>query len=451
MKKAKIFLLSFLFSLVAHAAVITVVNPGNNNNLNTNLNAAVSAAVIGDTVQIPTGVFKITTANITINKAISLCGSAPGTVLYRDEAYTDGDLNYETMITFNINSRIPCGVEVYNLELRSQIPLINAGDGGSLTLDVGLKLVNATGFKVYNCTFKWFGDSGLQIRHYDDVCHGLIYNNVFDTNTKGLDGLGYGYGVVIYGQSLKWVDEPGYGTDNFVFIENNTFYNHRHSISSAGCARFVFRYNFIQNNRLNSPYWQAIDAGHQAREDSPGTNRHGTAVAEIYGNKVTNTTRIDGVTAMANGCPSSQMEERGIGIMNGHVLCYNDTFAGVRFPIGFIQNESTTYPYPFPEQVGAKSGKREGRSGAGTDLYSTEGNAWVWDISHIVYTLASGAITQKMFNYTAAVYGGPGVSTDYIAPGRDYNYNSGTAGAGAKPLYTPYPHPHPYRNMKYKN
>lgn len=448
MKKFKFILLSLLISLYANAATVFVTNPGTGNDITTNLQNALNSANNYDVVEIPTGSFKVNATSVSTTKLVSIKGQGVGnTILFRDAALSDASILSKPIITMNINSRVPCGVEVYGIEFRSKSPY-----GESAAQDIGLKIVNCVGVKVHDCKFSFFGESGLEVRHYDDIPKGLIYNNIFFHNVKTSTGLGYGYGIVVYGESVKWMDDVSFGTDNFLFIENNQFYDHRHSISSAGCAMVVIRYNKFQNNKIAQSTWQAIDAGHQAREATSGTNRNGTRGAEIYGNSIINTTRIDSSTAMANGCPDTQIEERAIGIMNGDALVYNDTISGCRFAVGLIQNESTTYPYPFIQQCGAKSGKRDGRTiNSSTSVYNAEGDPWIWNINFTSFTLTGGGYCQKLWNYTAATYGGPGVSTDYICPVRDYRYDAATSGGVQKPLYTAYTYPHPMRNVPWKN
>jgi hypothetical protein len=450
MKKIK-FLISFLLlSVCIQASTILVTNPGTGNDITSNLQTAVNAAVNYDLIEIPTGAFKVNATSISTTKLISFKGQGVGsTILYRDAALSDASILSKPIITLTINSRVPCGVQVYGIEFRSKSPY-----GASVAQDIGLKVINAVGARVYNCKFSYFGEAGLDWRHYDDDPKGLIDNNIFFHCVKGgSGGLGYGYGIVVYGESSKWIDDVAFGTDNFLFIENNQFYDNRHSVSSAGCALVVIRYNFFQNNNIANYTWQCIDGGHQARELTSGTNRNGTRGAEIYCNKIINSMRTDSSVAMANGCPDDKIQERGIGIMNGDVLCYKDTVIGCRFAFGFIQNESAVYAYPFIQQCGAKSGKREGTSGGNlSGIFANEGDPWVWDMYFPnLYTLTGGGYCQKMWNYTAAVYGGPGVFSDYISPIRDYLYNSGTSGVGAKPLYTPYTYPHPLRSMNNKN
>lgn len=417
---------------------INIVNPGNGNDIRTNAMTAIAAAADGDLVLFPSGSFTVS-QTITITKKIRLGGAGIGnTILYRDEATSDATLTgWGPMILFNINSDTRSNVEVYGIEARSQIPLITAGDGGSLAADVGLKFINCVDFKVHDCKFMYFGNGGIDVRHRDYLARGLIYNCQFFRNAKGTDGLGLGYGVVVYGEGLNWVKNLKYGTADAIFIENCDFKYHRHSIACAGCSRYVARYNTFDFNIISPPYSHCIDT-HQDRGLGNGTNTYGARLTEVYNNTITNTTRIDGVTAMANGCPDNQIEERAIGCGNGDMVVHDNTISGFRFAVGVYQGESSSAPYPYLHQIGYASGKAKGRNHTGTSAAQSDGDLWVWNNNFTTFTLTGGGACQYLWNYTAAAYGGPGVSTDYIALDRDYHLS-------AKPGYVPYPYPHPRR------
>lgn len=432
---------TYILLSTSFAATINVANPGTGNDIRANWNTAIASANDGDLVVIPNGSFTVTQTLVTTKK-IKLKGGGIGvTILYRDESVSDATLeSWGPMITFNINDDRSSGVEIAKLELRSQIPLIVSGDGGSLAADIGLKMINCVDFLIHDCKFMYFGNGGIDVRHKDYLARGVIYNCKFYRNAKGTDGLGLGYGVVIYGESNKWYRNAGLGTSNFIFIENCRFDYHRHSIASAGCSRYVARYDSIMNNIVSPPYSHGVDT-HQARELTSGTNRHGSRATEVYNNWIINPTRIDGTTPMANGCPDNQIEERAIGLGNGDMVVHDNYISGYRFATGLYQNESATARYPYIEQIGWASGKRYGRSHTGTDGSYGEGDAFIWNNTFVTFTLTGGGACQLTWNYTSASYGGVGVSTDYIAKNRDWH-------DVAKPGYVSYTYPHPLREKQ---
>ena len=152
MKRIKLLALLILFSIHSFGATINVANPGTGNDIRANWNTAIASANDGDLVVIPNGSFTVTQTLVTTKK-IKLKGGGIGvTILYRDESVSDATLtSWGPMITFNINDDRPSGVEIAKLELRSQIPLITAGDGGSLAADIGLKMINCVDFLIHDC------------------------------------------------------------------------------------------------------------------------------------------------------------------------------------------------------------------------------------------------------------------------------------------------------------
>jgi len=421
-------------ALVSNTIYIT--SPGATNDIRANFNTAVSSANDGDIVVVPNGSFTVT-QTVTITKKIKVTGGGIGvSILYRDESVSDATLSgWGPMITFNINDDKPSGIEFAKLELRSQIPLITAGDGGSLASDVGLKFINAVDFLVHDCKFMYFGNGGIDVRHRDYLARGVIYNCKFYRNAKGTDGLGLGYGVVVYGEANKWYSNTQLGSSNFIFIEDCRFDYHRHSIACAGCSRYVARYDSVMYNIVSPPYSHAIDT-HQDRELTSGTNRFGARATEVYNNWIINPTRIDGTTAMANGCPDNQIEERAIGCGNGDMVVHDNYISGFRFAIGGYQGESNTYRYPYLHQVGWASGKQYGRNHTGTDGSKGDGDLFYWSNTFTTFTLTGGGACQLFWNYTAS--GGNGTSSNYLMLERDYH-------PSAKPGYVPYTYPHPLR------
>jgi hypothetical protein len=425
----------------AFLATINIANPGTGNDIRANWNTAESSAVPGDILIFPNGSFTVTQTMSTTKKIKVKGGGIGVTILYRDESVSDATLSsdsWKIMLHFNINDDSGnSGVEVAKLELRSQIPLIATGDGGSLASDVGLKITNCVDFLVHDCKFMYFGNGGIDVRHRDDLARGVIYNCKFFRNAKGTDGLGLGYGVVIYGESNKWCKNTGFGTSNFIFIENCRFDYHRHSIASAGLSRYVARYDSVLYNIISGPNAHAIDT-HQARELTTGTNRHGSRATEVYNNWIINPTQINGTTPIANGVRYDSLEERAIGCGNGDMVVHDNYISGYRFPIGVFQLESSSYRYPYLEQPGSGSGKKYGRSHTGTDGSKSDGDVFIWSNTTVLVTLKSGVLTQPIFIYNTASYGGVGVASDYIALNRDYHIVT-------RPGYASYTYPHPLR------
>jgi len=162
-------------------------------------------------------------------------------------------------------------------------------------------------------------------------------------------------------------------------------------------------------------------------------NTFGTRAVEIYNNSIINSTRIDGTTPMANGCPDNQLEERAIGITAGDALVYSNTISGFRFAIGLISSEATASgsPYPYIQQPGWLSGLRNSGS-TGTDNFNGNGDLWYWNNNFTTFTLTGGGTCVLFYNYDAS----GGTTGTYFTINRDYH-------AIAKPGYVGYVYPHP--------
>lgn len=427
-------------------ATIVVTDPGSNNDIYTNLLAAFNAASDGDTVSIPYTNTYIMTGNITVTKKISLIGNGLyNTIIKRSEASSDANLeSWNSMITFTRSDDKPCGISVSGITFKSKLPSINDGsDGLSTAADVGVKFNNCVDFKIYNCRFENFGNGGIDVRHKDYFARGLIYSCEFYHNAKGSDGLGLGYGITIYGEGKEWYSNVKFGSADMIFIEDCTFDYHRHSIASAGGSRHVVRYNNFRFNIISPPYSHCIDT-HESRgfigsngKYQQTTNSYGSRIIEVYNNTIINSTRIDGTTPMANGCPDNQLEERAIGITSGQAVVYNNACSGYRFMIGLISSDATANGnYPFMQQPGWMSGRRKGAGHTGTDSTSGGDDLYYWNNSFTGYTLTGGGTCQAFYNYDAS---GGNYGTMFALE-REYH-------PIAKPNYTAYPYPHPNRKV----
>lgn len=200
---------------------------------------AVSAAKEGDTVVVPSGTATWTTT-LEITKNVTLQGAGQGVTVIIDE--------------------IPRG---------SQPPLINAS-----TTSVG-------NFRLTGFTFKGgivnTGTVSNGVIKIAGTCHATRVDHCTFTQLNGVSLAFYGFiwGVVDHCDFVtsgshsifvkhdawngasnghgSWADDSNWGTERFVFIEDNTF----QSISSGGDgidsfqgARFVVRHNVLTNTRV---------------------------------------------------------------------------------------------------------------------------------------------------------------------------------------------------------
>jgi hypothetical protein len=420
-------------SLIASSKTIPVASPGNDANIQPAIQTAVNNAVKGDVIQLPAGQFTIN-SNVYVTKFISIKGAGLGkTILYRAESvpddYLSNNINWRGIFRFNINSTSKSGVVVSDITFKSKKPSMVSTDGLSLAADIGVEMVNCVDFVITRCRFENFGNGAVSIMHDDSIVGGLINKCEFYHNVKGEDGLGLGYGVVIYGANKKWVQKPRFGSSNFIFVEDNTFDYHRHSIAAGGCGLYVFRYNTVKNNvAANTAH--AIDA-HEASL-SKGDNYYSTRAIEVYNNSIINTMFKDGTGNIANGTlittgrDVSLLVECAIRPRGGEAIIHDNYIEGYRFGVGLVNTLSNTYPCAY--QQGYLSGLKYGDSHIGVDDEKGNGDAFIWNDKFKFYN-SKDSRNVYFYNY----------STSYIKSERDYHLS-------AKPNYTPYTYPHPLAN-----
>lgn len=218
----------------------------------------------GDTITLPAGILHWTT-QVTISKAITLQGAGIGTTVVRD-AVQSGQLIQVTLAAGNL----------------TRITGIEFQDGGRTNRQSDILRVvgsntNGSRFRFDHC--KWNNLNGAGT--FDTVI-GVIDHNAFVMDRTGLP-------INIYdsywnGRTLgdgSWAAPTGFGSSQFLFIENNTFthsnpYQEGITDSYAG-GRFVVRHNNIFNG---------IISNHGT--ESTGRPRGGRAM-EVYNNTFTGT------------------------------------------------------------------------------------------------------------------------------------------------------------------
>ena len=427
-------LLALLFSNAIQAKTIQVASPGADKDIQPAIQTAVSGAVNGDVIELPAGQF-ILNKSVVITKFISVKGQGIGkTILYRSESTPDATLsndgNWRGMFRYTINSTVSSGIVVSDMTLKSKRPSMVNGDGLSVAADIGIEMSRCIDFVITRCHFEYFGNGAVSVLHDDNLASGLIYGCEFIHNCKGYDALGLGYGVVVYGTNTKWVDDPKWGSGNFIFIEDNYFEYHRHSVAAGGCALYVFRYNTVKNNVAGNCA-HAIDA-HEARLEA-GSNYYSTRAIEVYKNNIYNTQFRDGTTncpdgtAIVSGKSPGWLTECAIRTRGGDAIIHDNSIEGYRFGVGLVTPKlSSTYPSPY--QQGYLSGVKYGASHSGVDSDKAAGDVFIWNDTYKSYAPTSSQCVY-FYNYTP----------DYIVQERDFHLY-------AKAGYTAYTYPHPLRN-----
>lgn len=434
MKKAlKAIIVALLFSNFIYAKTIQVASPGNDKDIQPAVQTAVNGAVNGDIIVLPAGQF-IVNKSIVITKFISIKGQGLGvTVLYRSESTPDATLtndgSWRGIIRYSINSTVSSGIVISDMTLKSKKPSMLNGDGLSIAGDIGLEIVKCMDFIVTRCRFENFGNGALSVLHEDNLASGLIYKNEFVHNAKGYDALGLGYGVVVYGVNKEWVADPKFGSGNFIFVEDNYFEYHRHSIAAGGCALYVFRYNTVKDNVAGNCA-HAIDA-HEGRLTA-GSNYYSSRAIEVYNNSVINTLFRDGTANCPNGTlitPGKNpqwLTECAIRTRGGEAVIHDNYIEGYRFGVS-LSTPQDAPAYPFPYQQGYLSAMKFGESHTGIDAGKADGDVFIWSDTYKSYAPTDSKCSY-FYNYNPT----------FIKAERDYHLFS-------KASYKTYTYPHPLR------
>jgi len=255
--------------------------------------AAIASAVDGDTVQVPRGTCSWTSTLI-VTKAVKLIGAGIDQTIIQDDV-PRSSANHGILIEFNVSGK-PWRLSGMTLSPGS-VTAINPdtvvyahGSSRAFRID------NVKFNDLYASRFVWFVEDLWGVM---DHCVFLMSSRngfPFSVNHSGWGGLG------IAGDN-SWATPSNYGTEQFIFVEDNTFTATgvvRGTDADAG-ARFVFR-----NNTLNN----VVIASHGT--ESTGRVR-GVRLYEIYNNTFT---------------VAGQSPAYGIDLRSGTGVIYGNVFSG---------------------------------------------------------------------------------------------------------------------------
>jgi hypothetical protein len=200
--------------------------------------AAITLAKDGDTVNVPAGT-ATWAASLTITKNITIAGAGPSSTIIIN-GITGG------------SSRPPLVSISLARDLRFRMTGFTFRGGVATAKDTNGE-IRITGishsFRIDHCTFDGLYGTSLSVSGFlwGVVDHCLF--NCLTGRTSGLvevkhrdwNGKDWGHG--------SWADDPYWGTEKFVFIEDNTFEFNGASmmIDSFEGARFVVRHNYMHN------------------------------------------------------------------------------------------------------------------------------------------------------------------------------------------------------------
>lgn len=434
----KLIFLFLLFVNYSFATVITVTNPGAGADIRANLVTAIGSAVDGDIISFGTMSVTCTPPTITTTKKISFVGTdTTNTIIVRPESSSDASLLNQPIITIDGSGwgLGPSGVRVTGIKFKSQIPSADdaGADGGSLALDQAVRVIKVTDFEIYNCSFWYFGNGAIRVDTYDYFARGLIYNNGFYLNAKGASGLGYGYGVVMYGENLQWIANVNASGNNFIFIEDNIFSWHSHAIAAGGCAKYVSRYNHFYKNVISENVSKHAIDGHGWQGGSlGGENYFSTRLMISYMDTLINDIFFDRTAYVSNGTTLlNRPMERAILSRGGQAIVHNDYIIGYRFAVS-ISTDGGAANYPYPFGAGYQSASSYPSTHTGSSYSKGAGDVFFWNISYSVYDGSNGDGTS-FWNYK---------TSDFL---NDRDYHESTDATDVMPGYSDYTYPHPRR------
>lgn len=423
---------------------IYLADQNDHSDIRPSLQAAVNSASDGDTIVLPAGEFYFDN-EVYIDKFISIKGQgreAGGTKLYRRENLADSVIEsypYRSMMVFRCHQDIASNIILSDIYFKGKNPSQPPDYVGSVADDYAVKFENCLDFLVTNNRFEHFGHAAMGVTHKPTGASGVIYNNIFIDNLKWFspDGTTTGYGLGVGGDNSTWLTDPGFGSQNFVFVEDNYFEGQRHAIAAGSGGLYVFRYNEVVNNLRN----QAVDA-HGANFPVHGYgNKISTRAYEVYNNNIYNTVYVDGTTPLDDPVPTTrslcwQTACCAIVLRGGEGLIYGNRIDGFRVGIRLI-TERTLYNhnddiYPEAYQIGYLSGENFGANHSGINLPEADGDIFIWDNDISLFQQCDPDQIYEVLNSGSAAL---------IQEDRDYHLNT------PKPNYTSYTYPHPLREL----
>lgn len=298
-------ILTLLSQIQAGAAVINAASPSFGN-----VSTAIALAANGDTIVIPAGT-ATWTSTLTIGKAITLQGAGVGQTIIKD-GLTGTTLLMSWAIPANFASRLT-GIEFQNV----------ARTGGIIVMEFRGSNVNGSTLRVDHCSF-----NQIQGTVNFETIIGVVDHNTFViapvASAIRINDTQWNDPTQLSGDK-SWTDSPGYGSSQFLFIEDNTFSTLASTTPAVtdayDGARFVLRHNSFNN---------CIPQNHGT--ESHGRGR-GCRVWEIYNN-----------TFIGNGSNHFIGGSR-----SGSVLFHDNNISGYwgdQAAFTFV-NIRADYPWPF--------------------------------------------------------------------------------------------------------
>lgn len=288
---------------------------------------AVNASADGDTVTIPAGTCSWT-GTLSFSKGITLRGAGAINTTDGGAATTGSD---QTIILDRhpaaqhtlISVSIPSG----KVARITGIKLLM--DGSSVGTQAGLIVASggSNSLRVDHNHFVINPDASVALTVYGLT--GVIDHNYFDAN------LGNGP-INIYLQNgtgsgdAAFAAADGFGTDNFIFIEDNRWRNGYLGDANTGGQRFIYRYNTMVMEGTDSV------TGYVANHGMTNNRNRSSRALEYYGNVVTS--------------PAPGKNLAPFPFNGGTGLVWGNTVTQYRYvvAIDYTRKNNVTYPYGTP-------------------------------------------------------------------------------------------------------
>lgn len=239
-KLTKSLLATLIFSIICRsegrAVTITAASCSR-----TDVQTAVDAAAEGDTVGIPSCPAGVPWTNkLTITKGITIQGAGIDCTVLIDNAVNDSML---AIGAFNNKDW-----RITGITFRGGTALKNWAS----TLEVQ---GNSHAFRIDNVKFFDWQTESRAIQTFGDLW-GVIDHSIFDSNGRFVQAIQIFHdawgGIGNYGDN-SWGDADNFGTNKFIFMEDNTFTGAFAGAVDAGAGgRLVFRYNTVKSDYVVS-------------------------------------------------------------------------------------------------------------------------------------------------------------------------------------------------------
>jgi hypothetical protein len=294
-----------------------------------------SQAVDGDIITLPAG-SDDWTGTLNITKAITLQGGgAISTTGSGGKTLTGTDVT--TVVDRHpSNEHKSLGTQAPNGKTVRVTGICFKSDANTKTTQAGMIQVSggANSIRIDHCHFLYAAStSGAPsvIAVYGGVT-GVIDHNYFDQPPgNGPVGIYLQNGVMPGDAAYNQPDD--FGTDKFIFIEDNKWRNGYLGDANTGGQRFVYRYN---DGNMEFDDNMHISAGYVANHGITGGRGRSTRVHEYYKNTM---------TARAPGLNKSPWPING-----GTAIIWGETITQYRYAttIGYTRKDNSTYPYGTP-------------------------------------------------------------------------------------------------------